>query len=718
MTEHDPLLVSLAQGWASAIGTTAYVPMSSAETRRYLHDLTERLVGALSGPAVDTRAASDVGARLVVRDFTGPHSLSRTVEVLARALPATAGSAAAIPPVDRVIDLLGALIAGYTGALRNRILDQQEEVKRALLQARQDVERDLQTSEARFREVFDSSAVGIAISGIDQRITQTNPSLDEILGYRTGELLGRELSELFSPDDLPTVQERYQRLLTGRESRFRVRFRLRRKDGETAWVYLAVSVLLDAEQRPQHLATMVEDLTDIRLLQDRLNHQALHDVQTGLPNRQFFVSRLETALGRLERAAWITLLHLDLDGFSLINDGLGLDVGDRVLDTVARRLEAVVGDQHAMIARLGGDEFAVLLQHGLIEHGESAPDVGRLAEAINTELAEPIYFDEVGIAVTANIDVVQRQAAGAEPTELLRAADITLRRLRNRGKRQWAPYDADIDAAERAELRLAAAMPGALENGDLQVDYQPVVALEGGRLVGVEAVLRWQHPQLDALSHERCAQLAEQTGVVHAVGLWWLRTAAEAARSWRQRTGDAVPPLAVNLTSSQAQDPDLVAKVRTVLAQTDLRPADLELRMPLPAMRTVTGASVGKVGADAEDNLGVLAEMGVRTALHDFACGAGELACLPELPVHAVRIAQPVARRVAGNVSAIPAQVLRAVVPMVRSAGISVVACEVDTEEQADWWRGVGADRVVGALFGQPDPPQFVARMLGSPVAT
>ena len=502
MTEHDPQLgagdrsgdarspAGLAQEWASAIATTAYVPMSLAEIRRYLHDLTERLVGALSGPAVDIRAASDVGARLVVRDFTGPHSLSRTVEVLARALPATAGSAAAVPPADRVIDLLGALIAGYTGALRNRILDQQEEVKRALLQARQDVERDLRASEARFREVFDSSAVGIAISGIDQRITQTNPSLDEILGYRTGELLGRELSELFAPDDLPTVQERYQRLLTGRESRFRVRFRLRRKDGETAWVYLAVSVLLDAEQRPQHLATMVEDLTDIQLLQDRLNHQALHDVQTGLPNRQFFVSSLETALGRLERAAWITLLHLDLDGFSLINDGLGLDVGDRVLNTVARRLEAVVADQHAMVARLGGDEFAVLLQHGLIEPGESAPDAGRLAEAINTELAEPIYFDEVGIAVTANIGVVQRQAAGAEPAELLRAADITLRQLRNRGKRQWAPYDADIDAAERAELQLAAAMPGALENGDLQVDYQPVVALEGGRLVGVEAVLR------------------------------------------------------------------------------------------------------------------------------------------------------------------------------------------------------------------------------------
>ncbi len=463
--------------------------------------------------------------------------------MLARALPATAERAAADPSVDRMIDLLGALITGYTGALRDRILDQQDEVKRALLRARRDVERDLQASEGRFREVFDSSAVGIAISGIGQRITRTNPSLDEILGYRSGELLGRELSELFAPDDLAAVQEFSQRLLPGQESRFRVRLRLRRKDGETAWVYLAVSVLLDAEQQPEHLATMVEDLTDIHLLEDRLNHQALHDVQTGLPNRQFFVSRLETVRGRLERAAWITLLHLDLDGFSVINDGLGLDVGDRVLDTVARRLEAVVADQHAMVARVGGDEFAVLVQHDPIEHGEPVPDVGRLAEAINTELAEPIHFDGVGVAVTANIGVVQRRVGGAQPTELLRAADITLRRLRNRGKRQWAPYDGDIDgdinAGERAELRLAAAMPGALENGDLQVDYQPVVALEGGGLVGVEAVLRWQHPQLGALSHERCAQLAEQTGVVHAVGLWWLRTAADQARAWRQRPAPA-----------------------------------------------------------------------------------------------------------------------------------------------------------------------------------
>jgi PAS domain S-box-containing protein len=262
----------LAREWAYAIVTTVYVPMSLPNIQRYLRDLTERLAAALSGPAVDTQAASDVGARLVAAGFTGEQSLPRTVELLGRALPGAAGSTAADLPCGRIIELLGALAGGYTWALRNRVFDQQEEIKRALSLAWQDLERNLRVSEARFREVFHSSPVGIAISEPGGRILRTNPSLDEILGYSPGKLLGRQLSELCTPDDQPMVQERYQDLLTSRASRFRARCTLRRADGETAWVYLAASVLLDADQAPQYLATMVDDITDLHLLEQRLNH--------------------------------------------------------------------------------------------------------------------------------------------------------------------------------------------------------------------------------------------------------------------------------------------------------------------------------------------------------------------------------------------------------------------------------------------------------------
>ncbi|MGH4009850.1 MAG: putative bifunctional diguanylate cyclase/phosphodiesterase [Pseudonocardiaceae bacterium] len=685
----------LAQEWARAVVTTAYVPMSLPDVRLYLQDLIERLVSALSGTSVDTQAASDVGARLVSAGLTGEQSLSRTVEFLGRALPGAAGTTVADPRCGRIIELLGALAAGYTWALRNRIFDQQEEIKQALSQAWQDVERDLRTSEARFREVFDSSPMGIAISAPGGQIVRANPALEEILGHSPGELPGRQLRELFSVDDRPTLQEHYQGLLSGRTSRFRARCTLRRADGETAWVYLAASVLLDAEQAPQYLATMVDDITDLHLLEQRLSHQTLHDLQTGLPNRQFFVTHLETVLGRLEPSTVVTLLHLDLDGFSVINDGLGHEAGDQVLDVVARRLESVVADQQAMVARLGADEYAILIQSKY-----SGPDVSALVERINTELAEPFHIDGIGVAVTATIGVAQRRFGGsAKPEELIRAASATLRRLRGRGKRQWDLFDPDIDAAERAELRLAAAIPGALETGELRVTYRPVVTLDGRRLVGIEAALCWQHPELGVLPNERCVQAAERTGIVHEAGQWLLQTAAEQAVSWRRMAG-GLPPVVINLTPSQAQDLDLVARVRAVLEQTGLAPAGLELRAPVAAIRTVTGELAGEGGAHAEDNMRVLAELGARPGLYDFGGGIGGLRCLADLSVCAVRIAEPVSQQVAGDPSRILSQGAQALVRIVRAAGVDVVAFPVDSKEQAACWPWVGANWAVGALYG------------------
>jgi PAS domain S-box-containing protein/diguanylate cyclase (GGDEF)-like protein len=679
--------------------------MSYDGVQGYLEDLTDRLLTALCGDAVDTDAAAEVGADLVAANFTGPLSLSRSVEVLGKALPPVAERAGvASCPHERVCELIAALVAGYTQALRKRIFDQQEEIEQALLAAQRNVEQDLRSSEARFREVFTHSAVGIAISDPARLITQTNPSLDAILGYCPGELIGLELNDLFAAEDLPMAREHYQNLLSGDDdARSRVRFRLRRKDGETAWVYLATSVLRDTDHRTLHIATMVEDISDLYLLEQRLNHQALHDLQTGLPNRQYFVSHLEKVLGRLVPSAMITLLHLDLDGFSAINDGLGYGFGDKLLDVVGARLQTLVADQQAMVARLGGDEFGIL-----IEPGDSVPDVGKLAEAVNTELAEPFYLEGIGIGVTATIGVVQRRVTGnEEPADLLRDAGATLRRLQGRVTRQWAMFDAEIDRVSRPELRMAAALPGALETGELRVEYQPVMTLEHARLVGVEAVLNWEHPQLGLLTGERCLRVAERTGVIHAIGQWLLRAAACQAVEWRHLSGQ-VPPVVVNLTKANAQDPDLVAKVRAVLEETDLQPAELELRVPVGAIRDPDGSLAGEGGTNAEDNLRVLAELGVLAGLYDFSGDVGGLRCLAELPVSAVRVAHAIRHQVEEDRSRILSQAVHAVVHIVRGAGINVVAYPADTEAQAACWRWVGANWGVGALFGQPGPPEDV----------
>ncbi|MFN2479025.1 MAG: putative bifunctional diguanylate cyclase/phosphodiesterase [Pseudonocardiaceae bacterium] len=696
-----------ARRWADAIAGASYVSLGSDELVAHLLGLTHQLVEATLATEFDPSVGRRIGVDMVAAHFTGTGTLGATVTLLVEQLPDLLGQVpTGVDLSTRVARLTGNLAAGYANALRERSLDEQDAIYRAGLRARRQAEQALTASEARFRGVFHASPVAIAISDPDGRIVQTNRSLDTTLGYAPGELLGRELTELFAPDDRPIVEEHYRGLATGRHSRFRVRFPLRLADGETAVIYLDAAVLLDDEQVPQCIVTMIDDITDLRLIEQRLHHQTLHDVQTGLPNRQYFITHLEKVLGQLEPSAMVTLMHLDLDGFSAINDGLGHHVGERLLDVVARRLEWAVADRQAMVARLGADEYAIL-----IKPGNPVLDVGAFAETINTALAEPFYVEGIGVAVTATIGIVQRRVAGAKPAELMRAASATLRRIRGRGKRQWTLFDPEIDAANRAELQLAAAMPGALETGELQVTYQPVATLDGGRLVGVEAALSWQHPQLGVLSNEQCVQAAERTGVVHEVGHWLLRTAAERAVSWRQRTDGSAPPVMINLTPSQAQDPDLVARVRAVLEETNLAPTELALTAPVAAIRTVTGEVADEGGGQAEDNLRVLTELGVRTGLYDFGGGIRGLRCVADLSVCVLRIAQPVSHQLAEEPSGILTQATQALVHIIRDAGVDVVA-PVDTAEQAAEWACIGANWAIGALFGPPSESQFIEPLL------
>ncbi|MDQ4091894.1 MAG: EAL domain-containing protein [Actinomycetota bacterium] len=697
-----------AQRWAEAIAGTSYVSMGRRELAAHLLRLTHQLAEAALAAEFDPSVGQRIGTDMVAAHFTGTETLGKTVAVIAEQLPdVLEQTSPGLDITSRVARLTGEMAAGYANALRERSLDEQDAIYRAGLYARKQAERALAASEARFRGVFHSSPVGIAISEPEGRIVQINPSLERTLGYSPGELLGREISELFSPADRSIVQGYYRGLLTGRDSRFRVRLPVRPAKGETVSVYLDASVLLDADQAPQCIITVIDDISDLRLLEQRLSHQTLHDLQTGLPNRQYFVTHLEKVLGQLEPSAVITLMHLDLDGFSTINDGLGHHIGERLLDVVARRLEGVVADQRAMVARLGADEYAIL-----VESGDSVLDVGAFAEIINTELAEPHYIGGIGVAVTATIGVVQRRVAGTDPEELMRAASATLRRIRGRGKRQWTLFDPDIDSADRAKLRLAAAIPGALETGELQVTYQPVVTLDAHQLVGIEAALSWQHPQQGMLSNEQCIEAAEQTGAVHEVGEWMLHTAAEQAVCWQQRLHGGVPPLVVNLTPSQAQDPDLVARVRTVLNQTGLAPAELELRAPVAAIRRATGELAGEGGAQAEDNLRVLSDLGVRTGLYDFGGGIRGMSCLADLSICVVQMARPVSQQITGDPSGVLSLATQAMVHIIRAAGIDVVACPVDNAEQATAWAHIGANWAVGALFDLPGPPLCIESRL------
>jgi diguanylate cyclase (GGDEF)-like protein/PAS domain S-box-containing protein len=529
--------VSVALEWARAL-SPGCPGLSVSEIHGVLQEPTERLTAALSGSSVQAQAAADVGGQLVAEGFTGAQTLPRTFEVLGKALrgavPVTVPDLSGDQVDDQVIALLGALASGYVWALRGQLVVEQDDLKRALLVASQG-QRGAHTGEAWFPQVCDRSPMGIAISQLGGQIVYTNPALDDVVGYGPSELVGRELAELFAPAQWLLLAGGYQGLVASRTPRLRVRSALRRRDDQAVWVYLDACLLGGVDQA-HHVVTMAQDLTDQYLLEQQLTHQSLHDLPTGLPNRHYLGTHLEGLLARLAPSDVITLMHLDLGGFSAINNTLGQQVGDHLLDVVARRLESVIIPEQGMVARLAADEYAILLAPT-----DPAPEIGAAAEVINTALSEPVEIDGIRVVLSATLGAVQRQAGESTIGELLRCAAATLRRMRGRGGRQWALYDPDLDATDRRAQRWATALPGAWETGQLQVTYQPVVTLDDQRLVGIEAAMSSAHPQSGLLSHNQCVQAAERTGVLHLLGQWLLAPPRSKSSAGAQLSATSFP---------------------------------------------------------------------------------------------------------------------------------------------------------------------------------
>ena len=646
--------------WAAAASRIVYVPLSRAQAEREFGLLIDQLA---------TRPA-EVGARLVELGYRQPECLRVTVELLAE-----------LPEVDGRV--LAALSAGFTEASRDRLFAEQEDLYSALRRAKDNVERSLKASEARFTEVFDTSALGMLITDVGGGVVRANEAIETMLGYAHGTLFRKRFDDLLHPEDRAYLRTRYAELVSG-ESELRERTRLQRLDGDTVWTRMAVSVLRDVHGLPDHYVTMVEDISDLHLLEHRITFQGTHDMLTGLPNRSAFTSRLEEALGV---GAEIAVLHLSLDDFAVVNDGIGRHAGDRLLTTVASRLAELVEDQDAVIARLGDHEFAILLRSA-----DAGPVV---AGEVNDALTEPTYVDGTGIAVSATVAVVVRPRADTRPLDLLRATDITIRELRMRGRRQWGMVDvAEVD--RRVERwSLTAAIPGAWENGELDVDFDPVVSLADGGLVAARGALRWDNPTRGRIPGDVCAGLLADTGMGVCVGRWMLSRAAERVQALRDKLGDA-PRLYVELTADLAADADLVAAVRSTSAETGLPVAQLDIGIPVAAASVADGP--------AAENAGVLAELGARVVLTGFGRGAGDLGCVADLDVHAVRVSDRVASRVAADLAdgaaTLVTESVCAAIPLVRREGVSVIVPGIADPMTARWWIDAGADLGHGPLYG------------------
>jgi PAS domain S-box-containing protein/diguanylate cyclase (GGDEF)-like protein len=691
----------LARRWTSALNQVSYVARSRTDIERELVEFIDRLVQLVSAADFTCDSADEVGARLVELGFTKPACLQRTMDILGTALGELPQLRNVAGATGKVASVLGALAGGFATGMRSRLFADQEDVKRALAHAKENVERDLEASEALFREIFTSSTVGMALSDLDGTLVRTNRALANILEYRPNELAGKRLDDLFHPDEAEYLWLRYRALLNEHPSPFRDRSRFQRKDGDEALVYLSGSVLRHPDGTPRHYVTTVEDVSDRHLLEGQLRHQATHDALTGLANRQRFIGRIEEVLRGKHAVDDLTLFHIDLDGFSAVNNGPGREVGDTLLQTVAIRLLDMVSGESAMVARLDADQFGII-----IENTPDTPNPASIAQRINDELGEPVYVGDDGVAATACIAVLHRPEATAEPADLLQATDTTLRRLKAAGRRQWGLVEMARHKEDRERFNLAASIPGAWESGEIELEYQPVVDVEDGRVVAVQPMLCWNHAELGKLEHERCVAVLAETGLSQPIGRWMLGLAGEQIMSWRDRVKGDLPQLCVELTRQQAADPDLVSAVRAALTGTGLPVDRLRLGMPADALCMLDGA--------AEENLDILVDVGVTIALCEFGTTRGDLACLEDLPpLQAVKFAPRVTRRVARGVDegTLFVRAVRDLVPLVRGEGTSVIVSGIESEKQLEWWREVGAQYAQGPLFGAAGPPEDIEEL-------
>ncbi|MEH0821090.1 MULTISPECIES: putative bifunctional diguanylate cyclase/phosphodiesterase [unclassified Micromonospora] len=449
------------------------------------------------------------------------------------------------------------------------------------------------------------------------------------------------------------------------------------------------------EQESIRRAAMVARAQAERALRDseaRFRHQATHDPLTDLPNRVLFTERLTAAIGAPGRGAdRVAVCFLDLDRFKVINDSLGHQVGDALLVSVGRRLRAALGEH--LVARLGGDEFVIL-----VERTARIDDAIAVAEAALAALADPALVDGHELTVTASIGIVERPVAGTTPGELMRAADSTLHWAKAAGGARWSVFDPDRHRADLARYALAAAIPAAIDRGEFFLDYQPLTSLRDGTVLGVEALVRWRHPELGVLRPGSFIGLAEETGLIVRLGGWVLAEACREAESW----GARAPFVSVNLAVRQVQRPDLVQKVRGLLTATGLPPERLQLE--------ITESTMMSTAEDPVRALRVLADLGVRIAIDDFGTGYCNLAYLRDLPVTELKVAGEFVAGLrapaADPASRTDERILASLVSLAHALDLTVTAEGVETAGQADRLRAIGCDAGQGWYFGRPGPAE------------
>ncbi|HSH28728.1 MAG TPA: PAS domain S-box protein [Thiohalobacter sp.] len=541
---------------------------------------------------------------------------------------------------------------------------------------------------------FDNTAEGILILDTKRRIVAANRAFTEMTGYNEDGIRLQTVEQL-EPALEPAPDNGVDWAVVEQARRWQGEALLRRANGELFPAWLTVSMVLDNNSLPANYVYIFSDITTIKRSQEKLDHLAHHDPLTDLPNRLLLNARLEHAIQHARREHHkIGILFIDLDRFKNINDSLGHSMGDEILTESARRLRGLLRDEDT-VARLGGDEFIVILDQ--VRHSQ---DVITLASRIMELFRQPFISGLHTLHVTASIGVSIYPEDGRDTDTLIKNADAAMYRAKGQGRDNFQFYTQELTNTAFERILLETSLRRALDEEDLVLHYQPQISLIDGRIIGAEALIRWNHPDMGLIPPERFIPLAEESGLIVPIGNWVLQTACEQARYW-QDIGLPLEKIAVNVSGIQVLRSNILEAVKRALNYSRLDAQCLELE--------ITESTLMHEGGQAIASLESLRTTGVELAIDDFGTGYSSLSYLKRLPIDRLKIDRAFIHEAAVDTN--DAAIVRAIIAMGHSLQLKIVAEGVETAQQNQFLQELGCDLAQGYYYGRPVTAEEFVRL-------
>ncbi len=556
----------------------------------------------------------------------------------------------------------------------------------------------LEQAELRYRNIFEHASEGIFQTTPDGRYLAANPALARIYGYASPEALIANLDDIGRQLYVrPSQRERFRQLMEQQGEVLNFESEIYRQDGSRIWISENAHIVRDASGKALYYEGTVQDISERRHYQEQLERQANHDMLTGLPNRILLGDRVEQGIARAARLGYyLTVVFIDLDNFKFINDSLGHGAGDKLLKEIADRLRHCVRNSDT-VARLGGDEFVLLLN----DHFRVSTVISQLRRVLN-EIAQPVLLSGREFHIGASLGVALYPADGEDSASLLKHADVAMYAAKSRGRNNFQFFTSELNREADERLNLETALRLAIERDEFEVHYQPKFD-HRRRIVGVEALARWFHPEYGAVSPDRFIPIAEETGLILPLTSAILRRAFAAAHSWNRQRATPLR-MAVNLSPRLFLSGDIVAHVAELLDEAQLPAAQVELE--------ITETVFLGDGDRAITTLGRFKDLGVNLAMDDFGTGYSSLSYLRRFPLDIIKIDRSLVTGIEHEEEV--AMIARAVISLGQSLRKTVVAEGVENQAQFDFLRYQGCHEFQGYLLSRPLPQQELTRLLNA----